>query len=99
MPIFIYQGIDKYGNKIKKSMEASSADVLGEMLIKSGFTITSINENKTGLDLSFIDDALRRFGRVKTEDLVMLSVQLANMLSAGMTLPSALSTLALQTEN
>ncbi|MCX5749504.1 MAG: type II secretion system F family protein [Candidatus Saganbacteria bacterium] len=99
MPFYIYQGIDKFGNKVRKTIESPNRDVLAENLLKQNFTILSVKEKKPGLDIGFIDEILKKSVKVKIYDLVMFLVQLSNMLSAGMTLPAALTTLAEQTDN
>jgi len=99
MPLFTYHGIDRFGNKVRKTVESSSADALAENLQRQGFTILSLGEQKHGLNLDIIDDLLSKSTKIKIDELVMFLIQLSNMLSAGMTLPAALATLAEQTDN
>jgi len=99
MPFFIYKGFDKSGKSITKTLEAANKEAIANSLIKSGFSIVSISEKKGDLDLKFIDDFLKKISKVKTNDLVMVTIQLANMLDAGIPLPTSLSTLVEQTEN
>ncbi|MDD5260200.1 MAG: type II secretion system F family protein, partial [bacterium] len=54
-----------------------------------------ITEQKTALKLSFGE----RFTKVKTEDLILFNVQLANMIAAGLSLLTSLRTLTKQVEN
>ncbi len=99
MAEYSFQGMDKYGNTVRRTYDAQNRDSLAENLIKSGYTIISLSEKKNELNLDFIDSALRNMTKITTNDLVMVTIQLSNMLSAGMTLPASLSTLAQQTEN
>lgn len=99
MPLFTYKIIDKNGKPVVKSMEAVSKEALANDLSGSGSTLISISEKKGNINLTFIDDVLKKMSKVRINDLVMLLIQLSNMLDAGMALPAALSTLAEQTEN
>lgn len=99
MPIFALKGIDKSGAKIERNIDASDKDSLINELSKTGFTIISLSEKKELLDLSFLKKYQLTSGKVKIDDLVMFSVQLSNMLGAGMPLPVSLTTLIEQTDN
>jgi len=99
MPSFIFKGIDKNGASVTKTLEAQTRDLLAENLVRTGYTILSIAEKKQELSLAAIDTFLEGFTKVKTNDLVMFTIQLGNMLDAGVALPTSLSTLETQTEN
>lgn len=99
MPVFIYKGFDKSGKALSGTLDASGKETAADLLRKSGLTIIALNEKKGDIDLKFIDDFLKKLTKVKTNDLVMVTIQLANMLDAGIPLPMALNTLVEQTEN
>ncbi len=99
MPIFIYKGFDKSGKTLSGNLEANSKESAADTLRKSGFTVIALNEKKGDIELKFIDDFLKKLSKVKTNDLVMVTIQLANMLDAGIPLPMALNTMVEQTEN
>jgi type IV pilus assembly protein PilC len=99
MAVFSYKGFDKSGKPLSGSIEAAGKEAAADLLRKSGLTVISLNEKKGDIDLKFIDDYLKKLTKVKTNDLVMITIQLANMLDAGIPLPTALNTLVEQTEN
>jgi len=96
MPTYSYKARDESGKMVSGMMEAASKDILASKLQKLKYTVTSITEKAIPFS---IDKFLRRFTRVKLNDLVMFDVQLANMISSGISLPTSLSTLKDQIEN
>jgi type IV pilus assembly protein PilC len=96
MPNFSYKAREESGKPISGEMEAANKDVLASKLQKLRYTVISITEKAVPFS---IDKFLRRFTRVKIGDLVMFNVQLANMIAAGISLPSSLQTLSDQIEN
>lgn len=99
MAVFSYKGFDKAGRSLSGSLEAAGKEAAADLLRKSGLTVVSLEEKKGDIELKFIDDYLKKLTKVKTNDLVMITIQLANMLDAGIPLPTALNTLVEQTEN
>lgn len=98
MPTFSYKARDEAGKLVSGTMEAASKDALASNLQRQKFTVVSVAE-KASFSLDFIDKFLSRFTRVKINDLVMFNVQLANMISAGISLPTAIQALTEQIEN
>jgi type IV pilus assembly protein PilC len=96
MPNFSYKARDESGRLISGEMDASGKDVLASKLQKLKYTVISITERSVSFS---IDKYLRRLTRVGVNDLVMFNVQLANMISSGISLPTSLSTLSEQIEN
>jgi type IV pilus assembly protein PilC len=96
MPFFSYKARDESGKPVSGQMNAESKDALASKLQKLKYTVTSINEIS---EVFSIDKYLKRFSKVKTDDLVMFNVQLSNMISSGITLPTSLLTLSEQIEN
>ena len=99
MPVYNYKAIDSSGKAVRASLEALNQDTVFDKLTSGGNTVISITEKKGDLDLKFVDDFLRNLTKVKIDELVMFSLQLSNMLGAGLSLPIALSTIEKQTEN
>ncbi len=95
MPVFVYKARDELGKQIKGVMEAKNREALAGKLSSIGYFVTDITEQKTAIKLSFGE----RFTKVKTEDLILFNVQLANMIAAGLSLLTSLRTLTKQVEN
>ncbi|MDD5131828.1 MAG: type II secretion system F family protein [bacterium] len=95
MPVFVYKARDELGKQIKGVMEAKNREALATKLGSIGYFVTDITEQKAALKLSFGE----RFTKVKTEDLILFNVQLANMIAAGLSLLTSLRTLTKQVEN
>jgi len=89
MTIFNYKARDTKGKQVTGSMEASSAEVLADKLSHLGYFVSNIKEEKTATVL--IDDLLIPLTKIKTEEMVMLSNQLATMIGAGVSLPNRYS--------
>lgn len=96
MPTYSYKARDESGKAVSGMMEAANKDILASKLQKLKYTVTSITEKAIPFS---IDKFLRKFTRVKLNDLVMFNVQLANMISSGISLPTSLLTLKEQIEN
>ncbi|MBI5555049.1 MAG: type II secretion system F family protein [Elusimicrobia bacterium] len=95
MPVFVYKARDELGKQIKGVMEAKTREALAAKLGSIGYFVTNITEQKTAIKLSFGE----RFIKVRTEDLILFNVQLANMIAAGLSLLTSLRTLTKQVEN
>jgi type IV pilus assembly protein PilC len=78
-------------------MESSSTEKLAEKLHGMGYMPTQIKEVSPGFNVDQFFS--RRFKRVKPEDIIMLNVQLANMIDAGLTLINSLNIICRQIEN
>ena len=96
MPLYTYKARDEAGKLISGQLDAENKDLVATKLQKLKYLIVSISEKTESFD---IDKFLRRFTRVKLNDIVMFNVQLSNMISSGISLPSALATLSEQIEN
>ena len=77
-------------------MESSSAENLSEKLREMGYMPTQIKEVAPGVDINRFSE---RFKKIKSDDLIMFSVQLANMIDAGLTLIHSLNIITNQIEN
>lgn len=95
MPSFKYVAKDKGGETITGSLEADNVSMLIASLRSQGLIIISVTDE--GIKKPII--RFTRGGRVKLDDLVIFSRQLATMVDAGMPLTHSLDILAEQTEN
>lgn len=96
MTTYVYRARDPMGNPVKGTMEATTQGELATKLHKLGYMVTRVSEGRRGLDLGL---SLEPFQRISTEDLVIFNVQLSNLIHAGISLLSSLSTLIHQIEN
>ncbi len=95
MPQFKYTAKDKDGRTISGTMEAPSSIALVDTLRQKEYVIISLSEAKeTAKGLSFGGG-----GKVKMDDLVVFSRQLATMVDAGIPLVGALDALQDQMES
>lgn len=95
MKKFIYEARDQATNKIVKStVQADTENAAAKLLIKQGFVPISIKEE--GDSSSFF---ARLSGRITTKDKVVLTRQLATLISAGLPLTQSLHTVVEQTQN
>ena len=91
-----YRARDNTGKLVRGVIEALSQEEVAEKLQRMGYVPVTITEVFAGLKLKQLEWSFRR---IKTEDIVMFNVQLANMLSSGLSIISSLETLQKQTEN
>jgi len=96
MPTFSYKTRDESGRLVSGEMAASNKDSLASKLQKLKLTVISITEKSAPFS---IDKFLQSLTKVRTDDLVMFNVQLANMISSGISLPASLLTLSEQIES
>jgi type IV pilus assembly protein PilC len=97
MPNYSYRARDGAGKAVTGTMESSSTEKLAEKLHGMGYMPTQIKEVSPGFNVDQFFS--RRFKRVKPEDIIMLNVQLANMIDAGLTLINSLNIICRQIEN
>ena len=93
---FNYRARDNTGKLIKGVIEALSQEEVAEKLQRMGHAPITITKIFNGLKLEQLE---WNFRRIKTEDIVMFNVQLANMLNSGLSIISSLETLQKQCEN
>ena len=96
MPNYLYKARDGEGKAVTGAMESASAEKLAEKLRDLGYMPTQIKEALPNVDL---DQFSQRFAKIKPEDIIMLNVQLANMIDAGLTLINSLNIICRQIEN
>ncbi len=93
MITYVYTAKDAQGNTRKGAVEAPDRKAAAEKLRNNKLIITSLEEKK---DVSKI---VRRGYRIKMDDIVVFSRQLATMLDAGIPIVGSLDILAQQAEN
>lgn len=96
MSTFSYRARDNTGKLVRGAIEALSQEEVAERLQRMEYAPVTITEIFTGLKLERFE---WKFRRIKTEDVVMFNVQLANMLTSGLSITSSLDTLQKQNEN
>lgn len=100
MPKFTYQGEDDNGKVVKETVTAEDRFAVYDLARGNGHTITSIEE-AGGFSLFHFDmEAINyKLGRVKQDELVMVTRNLGSMLVAGLTLTRALAVIQRQSKN
>ncbi len=96
MPTYIYKVRDDTGKLVTGAMDGMNPNAVALLLQKQKYFIIAIDEKAEAFN---IDKFLQKLSKVKLNDIVTLNIQLANMISSGISLPSALSTLTEQIEN
>ncbi len=97
MPEYVYQVRDASGRMDCGSLTAASADDASRMLRTDGKIVLSIREELT--DLTEYTRAQARKTRVKRDDVIFFTTQLAVMVDTGVPLSEALDSIAAQTEH
>jgi len=96
MPIYRYVAKDKNGKSVTGSLETSTQSDLIAKLRKQELIIVSVNETKTkGKQVALFSTG----GKVKLDDIVIFSRQLATMVNAGIPVVNALDILGEQIEH
>lgn len=96
MPNFKYTAKDNSGKTVSGFFEAPDHAQAVDALRKKGLIIISVNESLPKMGMSFISF---RGKKIKADDLVVFSRQLATMVDAGIPLVGALDILGEQIEN
>lgn len=91
-----YRARDNTGKAVRGVMEALTQEDVAAKLHRMGYIPVTITEVFAGLKLERLE---WKFRRIRTSDVVMFNVQLANMLSAGLSITSSLDTLQRQNGN
>ena len=92
MPIFNYKSKDKYGVGMEGTMEAPSAAAVSSRLTASGFIAVNISESQPGVSAN-LEDFFARFTKIKAEEMIVFTRQLASILGAGVPLLESLEAL------
>ncbi len=99
MPKYEYLVKDREGKSITGTQEAGDVNTIIEALRQQGYMIIRVNEAKQKFQIfSKPSDGGRKRRRIKADDIVVFSRQLATMVEAGVPLVQALAILAEQAE-
>lgn len=89
MQRFTYQARDLQGRKLSGKVEAKSREAAAAILREKQLLIVSLHEQSEGT----LDEVLALFAKVKTDDIVTFTRQLATMINAGLPLLKAFAIL------
>src|ERR687895_962961 len=95
MSTFAYKALDLSGVSTKGEMDADDKQTVAQQLRGKGLIVLDIEERES----ASAGDILERFKKVKPDDLVIGTRQLATMVSSGMSLLRSLYVIEEQTEN
>src|SRR5918998_1113146 len=95
MATYAFKALDLSGSATKGQMEAGDKQAVAAQLRSKGLIVVDIEEQQA----ANAGDILARFKRVKADDLVIATRQLATMVQSGMSLLRALYVIEEQTEN
>jgi type IV pilus assembly protein PilC len=95
MASYAFKALDLSGAPSKGEMEAADKQAVASQLRSRGLIVVDIEEQKP----AGAGDILARFKKVKSDDLVIASRQLATMVQSGMSLLRALYVIEEQTES
>ncbi len=90
---FSYKARDNAGKLVRGVIDSLSKEEVAEKLQLMGYVPITITKVLGGLKLKQLGS---RFRRIKTEDIIMFNLQLANMLNAGLGIITALEVLQKQ---
>lgn len=96
MPTFLYKARDATGKAVKGTMDIATKEELIAKLHQMGYMTTGVSEARPGVRMESFLDKIKPVG---TDDMILFYVQLANMISSGITLLNTLSTLGEQLSN
>ncbi|MGV8075331.1 MAG: type II secretion system F family protein [Syntrophobacteraceae bacterium] len=95
MPVYIYKGLDRGGNKKKGDIEADNPTIARQLLLRKGLNIKSLKPKPK--DLGEYVPMLQK--KVKEKDLVVFVRQFSTMIDAGLPLVQSLEILHEQQSN
>src|SRR4051812_32214218 len=92
--VWAFRAADGLGAPVRGELEGPSLDAVTEQLRARGLTVLGVEPKRKPLEIDF-----DRFQRLKAHDLMVMTRQLATMVSAGLTLLRALRVLEEQSES
>ncbi len=101
MPKFKYTGEDQEGKKITNIVTADDRYAVYDIARRDGFKVSSVEQEKEMALAKFINlEKINYYlGKVKADELVMMTRNMGSMLTAGLTLTRALSVIERQSTN
>jgi len=91
--VYTFRAVDAVGMPVRGELEGQSVDAVSTQLRGRGLTVLAVEPKRQPLEIN-----LASFERIKAHDLMVMTRQLASMVSAGLTLLKALRVLEEQTE-
>jgi type II secretory pathway component PulF len=98
MPTFKYRVRDRAGKAMTGTIEAPTSEMAGNRLYQTGYFPIVIEEETVSVSLN-LSDLLKRFQKVKLEELIVFSQQFSTLYKAGLPLLPGLKSLRDQTLN
>jgi len=98
MPEYTYKARDKYGKAATGTLTGENEKAVVGNLRKMGYVPISVEPYKKELKFE-LSKRIKLFGRVKDEDMILFTRQLATLLKAGLPLLSGLDAIASQTSS
>jgi type IV pilus assembly protein PilC len=100
MATFTYYGEDAQGNEVTEEVSAEDRYKVYDVARQNGHTVLRIEEKAGFAGFSFNMEAINyKLGKVKSDELVMVTRNLGSMLVAGLTITRALSVIERQSKN
>src|SRR3954451_11505122 len=96
MATYAFKALDLAGVSTRGEMEADDKQQVASSLRGKGLIVLDIEQKKGAAD---VGDLLKRFKKVKAQELTVVTRQLSTMVSSGMSLLRALHVLEEQTQN
>jgi len=92
--VWAFRAVDTLGSPVRGELEGPSKDAVTDQLRARGLTVLGVEPKRKPLEID-----LDRFSKLKAHDLMVMTRQLATMVSAGLTLLRALRVLEEQSES
>jgi general secretion pathway protein F len=94
MPIYSYRGIDKFGKDVKGSINVDSENAAKARVRQMGIMLVGLALQKSGVEIKGASS-----GKVRIEDLAIMTRQLSTLIKAKIQIVEALSALIDQVDN
>jgi type IV pilus assembly protein PilC len=91
MPIFVWEGTDKRGKKMKGEVRAKSVNLAKADLRKQGINPSKVGERKAGF--------FQSKGKITPQDIAIFSRQIATMMASGVPMVQAIDLISSGTRN
>jgi type II secretory pathway component PulF len=99
MPNYRYRARDKFGVVFSGTLETNGKEAVASQLDSLGYFPVSIQEERPSFRRLDLSGVLTRFQPIRAEEMIVLSRQLATLISAGIPFLASFDALAEQTEN
>ena len=92
--VWAFRAVDAIGAPVRGELSGPSLDAVTDQLRQQGLTVLGLQSKRKALEID-----LDKFSKLRAHDLMVMTRQLATMISAGLTLLRALTVLEEQTES